>query len=249
MRTPVADQLVDQCVYQRVVATGHSRGALRLRLAASGILVGATIVSPATPAAQPDSLWTLGVTGGTLGVGPEIGVRTGPYFGLRANAGFLSTGRDETVDQITYNGTLKLNSFGLSADWYPTGSGWRVSVGARRNDNKIDLNGTPGTSVTVGNHVYTPTQLGSLVGTVTTNEFAPTVSLGYGGTLAKGLTLGAEFGVLFQGTPKVENFHATGLAANPIFQSDLQAERARVEDKVHNYRYWPVAQLELLYRF
>ena len=89
-----------------------------------------------------------------------------------------------------------------------------------------------------------------LTGTVKGNDFAPTVSLGYGGTLAKGFTIGAELGVMFQGSPKIQNYQATGLlASNPAFQSDLQIERARVEDKVHSYQYWPIAQIELLYRF
>ena len=98
--------------------------------------------------------------------------------------------------------------------------------------------------------MYTPAQVGTVSGTVKGNDFAPTVSLGYGGTLAKGFTIGAELGVMFQGSPKIQNYQATGLlASNPAFQSDLQIERARVEDKVHSYQYWPIAQIELLYRF
>src|SRR5437016_5269857 len=98
--------------------------------------------------------------------------------------------------------------------------------------------------------VYTPALVGTVSGTVKGNDFAPTLSLGYGGTFAKGFTIGAELGVMFQGSPKIQNYQATGLlASNPAFQSDLQIERARVEDKVHSYQYWPIAQIELLYRF
>jgi len=199
---------------------------------------------------RSEGTWTLGVTGGTLGIGPEIAYRPGKYFGMRANAGFFSYNRDETVDQISYNGRLKLNSVGVAADWYPLGGGFRISAGARNNSNKIDLNGTPSSSVTVGNNVYTPAQIGTLSGTVKGDYFAPMLSLGYGGTFAKGFTLGAELGVMFQGSPKVSDYHATGLlASDPNFQADVQRERARVEDKVHSYQYWPIAQVQLLYRF
>ena len=204
----------------------------------------------AATACAADGVWTLGMSGGTQGAGPELAYRAGKYLSLRANAGYFSYNHDETVNQISYSGKLQLNSVGVSADWYPAGGGLRISVGARSDSNKINLNGAPANSVTVGNNVYTPAQVGTVSGTVKGNDFAPTLSLGYGGTFAKGFTIGAELGVMFQGSPKIQNYQATGLlASNPAFQSDLQIERARVEDKVHSYQYWPIAQIELLYRF
>lgn len=211
-------------------------------------LVGAIASAPA--ADSSGGLWTLGVTGGSLGAGPELAYRYGRFVGVRMNGDFFSYNHNETVDQITYNGRLKLDSFGLMADLFPFGGGFRLSAGARRNDNKIDLSGTPSTPVTIGNSVYTPAQLGTLYGTVRGNSFAPALTLGFGGRLAKGFTFGADLGVMFQGSPKVDNYHATGqFATNPTLQADLAAERARVEDKVHSYQYWPIAQVELLYRF
>jgi hypothetical protein len=210
-----------------------------------------TATAPAaTPPTPPVDTWSIGITAGTLGLGPELAYRYGHYIGVRASAGFLSYNHDETVSDITYNGRLKLDSYGLAADLFPFGGGFRISAGARKNDNRIDLNGTPSTAVTLGNTVYTPAQVGTLSGTVEGNSFAPTLSLGYGGRLAKGFTLGAEIGVMFQGTPKVNNYHATGLlASTPGFQADLAEERQKVDDKVHNYQYWPIAQIILLYRF
>jgi hypothetical protein len=211
--------------------------------------VSVATATAATPAAPVDT-WSIGVAAGALGLGPEVAWRYGHYVGLRANADFLSYNHNETVSQIAYNGRLKLDSYGLAADLFPFGGGFRISAGARKNDNKIDLSGTPSTPVTIGNTVYTPAQVGTLSGTVQGNSFAPTVSLGYGGALAKGFTLGAEIGVMFQGTPKVNNYQATGLlASTPSFQADLAEERQKVDDKVHNYQYWPIAQIMLLYRF
>jgi hypothetical protein len=222
---------------------------MKARAKTSCLLALVSLAGGATTALAGDGLWTVGVMGGTQGLGPEIAYRAGD-FGLRGNAGYLSYNHDQTVDQINYNGKLKLDSVGLMADWYPMGGGLRFSLGARNNNNQIHLNGTPANSVTVGNNVYTPAQIGTLSGVVTGNRFSPTLSLGYGGTLARGFALGAELGVVFQGSPRVENYQATGLlASNPAFQADLQTERARVEDKVHSYQYWPIAQIQLLYRF
>lgn len=220
------------------------------RATTNAVCVLTALAGCAATASAADGAWVLGVLGGTQGVGPELAYRTGPHFAVRANAGYFSISRDETVSQISYRGKVKLNSIGISADWYPAGGGLRISAGARSNQNKINLNGTPASAVTVGNSVYAPAQVGTLSGTVKGDDFAPTLSLGYGGTLAKGFTLGAELGVMFQGSPKIRNYRATGLlASNPSFQSDLEIERARVEDKMHSYRYWPIAQVEFLYRF
>ncbi|WP_129645316.1 hypothetical protein [Peristeroidobacter agariperforans] len=194
--------------------------------------------------------WSLGVTGGTLGVGPELAFRASPYLGARANAGFLTISRDEEVDDISYDGDLNLNSFGVMLDWYPTGDGLRISVGARANNNEVELVGAPTTNVTIGGTTYSPAQVGTLVGTVTTDDFAPALTIGYGGTLAKGFTLGAEIGVLWQGKPTIDNLRATGpLAGTNQFQADIEREQQRIEDEVSDYDLWPILQLAFLYRF
>ena len=54
-------------------------------------LYGLAIVAStlATPAIAQESRWSVGLTGGTLGAGPQVAFRPSPHFGLRANAGFL----------------------------------------------------------------------------------------------------------------------------------------------------------------
>src|SRR4029453_16850085 len=122
--------------------------------------------------------------------------------------------RDEEVDDIDYDGEADLNSYGLNLDWFPTGGGLRISLGGRVNNNEVDLTGRPTTAVTVGNTTYSPQQIGTLTGTVTTDDFAPSLTIGYGGTLGKGFTFGAEIGVLWQGDPKINDLRGTGLLAN-----------------------------------
>ena len=219
-----------------------------LRLAFFGIASVAGVLAP--PASAQDSRWSLGVTGGTLGVGPQLAFRPSPYFGVRANAGFLSVSRDEEVDDINYDGELDLNSYGAMLDWFPTGGGFRISLGGRVNNTEIDLVGRPTTSVTVGNTTYTPQQIGTLSGTVTTDDFAPLLTIGYGGTLAQGFTIGAEIGVLWQGEPEIGDLRATGLlASTPQLQTDIEREEREIEDDLSDYDLWPILQVEFLYRF
>jgi hypothetical protein len=202
------------------------------------------------PVTAQEGRWTLGLTGGSLGVGPQLSYRPNDHVGVRANATFLSFSRDEGIDDIDYDGDVDLSSFGALLDWYPTGGGLRVSVGGRINRNEIGIVGRPTTSVTIGDTTYTPQQIGTLSGTVTTDDFAPQLTIGYGGTLAKGFTLGAEIGLLWQGQPQIDNLRATGLLANvPQVQADIEREEQEIEAEIDDYELWPILQVEFLYRF
>ena len=193
--------------------------------------------------------WFIGISGGTNGIAPELGYRA-EHLGLRANGGFLDYSRTENIDGIDYDGKLKLNSLGLLADWYPFAGGFRISAGARSNANKIDLHATPTTNVVIGNVSYTPAQAGNLDGTVDFKSLAPTLTLGYGGTLARGFTLGFEAGVVMQGSPKLTLVSSGGtLSNNAQFLAELERERQQAEDDAKDFKFWPVVQVHFLYRF
>jgi hypothetical protein len=215
-------------------------------------IAGLTIVASAVslPASAEDGKLAIGVTGGTLGLGPEISWRFSEHIGLRANGGFYDYDDTDDLDDIEYDAKLKLNSFGAMLDWYPFGGGFRLSAGGRINNNEIDLEGTPTTSVEIGDVLYTPAEAGTLSGTVTTDSIAPTFTLGYGGKLAKGFTFGIELGVMLQGSPRINDLTASGtLAGNPAFIQQLAIEEQRAEDDAHDFKLWPIIQIGLLYRF
>lgn len=85
------------------------------------------------------------------------------HLGLRANGGFLDYSRSENIDDIDYDGKLKLKI--PSACW-PTGIRSRVASGSlpvpSSSSNKIDLHTTPTANVEIGNVSYTPAQAGNL---------------------------------------------------------------------------------------
>lgn len=198
----------------------------------------------------PEGRVSLGATAGTLGIGPEVGYRFTSLFGVRANAGWFRWDEDFDVDDVDYNGKLKLNSFGLMADVYPFRNKFRVSVGARLGDNKVRLRATPSEPVTIGDRIYAPEEIGTLRGNVETNEFMPMVTIGYAGRLTPGWSVGIEAGALFHGRPEMGELTATGLLAdNPQFQEDLRREIEDIEDEVDGYKVYPVVQVSLSYRF
>ena len=218
--------------------------------AAVGALVVGAMLGAATAAAAADGRWSVGVSGGTLGISPEVGYRFSQHGGLRLNGGFFDYDSNEEVDDINYDGTLKLNSVGLLADWYPFGGRFRVSAGARSNKNEVTLVATPTANVEIGDQTYTPAQVGQLNGGVDFKNFTPQLTLGWGGKLAKGFTVGLEAGVLMQGSPKFSLTSTGGtLSSNSTFLAELEQERLQAEEDAEDYKLWPVLQLHFMYRF
>jgi hypothetical protein len=143
------------------------------------LALGALVALPAG-SALADGRLTLGLTGGTLGVGPELSLRPFEGIGMRANVTWLGFALNEDVDDIEYDGDVTLLSVGAMADWYPFDGGLRLSAGVRWNGNDLQLSARPSSDVTIGGVTYTPAEVGRLTGTVDANEVAPLVTLGWG---------------------------------------------------------------------
>jgi hypothetical protein len=203
------------------------------------------------PALAGSGIPAVTVTAGTLGVGPELSIRPAEKLGIRASMNWLSLSRSESVDDIDYDGKLGLLSVGATVDWYPFDGGFRVSAGGRWNGNDLDLSARPANDVTIGGSTYTPAEIGRLKGTVEASPFAPVLTLGWGGDLARGFSFGVEAGVMYQGAPEIKNLRARGglLEDDPGLLGDLEDEEQRIEDKVDAYQVWPIVQAMLLYRF
>lgn len=210
------------------------------------ILAGLAIAPAAAQTVDAGSRFGIGVTAGTLGVGPEASFRLSPPFGVRANAGFLSIHHNFKSDDIKYRGKVKLKSGGAMLDLYPFGGGFRVSAGARINGNGGSVTATPESEITINDIEYTPAEVGTLRGKAETKNFAPALSLGYGGSMRSGLMFGVEAGALFQGKVRIRRFTASGGGVNP---ADLEAERVSIQDDVDDYKIYPILQLILAYRF
>jgi hypothetical protein len=224
---------------------------------------GAALLAAASLGAAPalaqgdDARVSLGVTAGTLGIGPEVGYRVSENIGVRANATFFSFSHNIHSDDIRYDAKLKLRSGGAMVDVYPFGGGFRISGGLRVNGNKGRGVGVPndGTSYTIDGTTYTAAEIGTLHAETDIDKLAPALTLGYGGGLSKGLTVGIEAGALFQGSVKVKPLTVTGLCADitlgpcSTLAADLEAERQSVNDDINDYKVYPVLQVTLGYRF
>jgi len=207
----------------------------------------ATIAAPAAA----EGHFSASVTAGTLGVGPELGYRLSESFGVRANAAFLGGYGEFESSSISYRGDIDLKSGGVMADLYPFGGGFRISAGARLNGSDGKIGAAPAGSVEIGANTYTAAQVGTLRGDIETRNFAPALTLGWGGGFRSGLTLGIEAGALFTGALQVRNFRSEGgtLSNDATFAADLEAERREIQRRSDDYKVYPIVQLTLGYRF
>ncbi|MGY2732719.1 hypothetical protein [Sphingomonas sp. UYP23] len=202
-----------------------------------------------TPAAD-EGRFRVGVTAGTLGVGPEIGYRANRTVGVRANATFLSFSHSVKSNNVRYDGHANLKSGGVMLDLYPFGGGFFLSAGARINGNNGRLRATPQSTTTIGSTAFTPAQIGTISGRAEVKDVAPQLTLGYGGGLHRGLSFNVEAGALFQGSVRVRDFVSNGtLATDPRFLAELENERLNTQRKVDDYKVYPVLQAGLKYRF
>lgn len=224
---------------------------------ALGTTLAATLAAvPALANEDDPSQFSVGVTAGSLGVGPELGYRLSDTFGVRGNATFLSINHGINSDGTDYDGNVKLKSAGAMLDVYPFGGGFRVSGGVRINGNKARATATPTEPVTIGNTVYQPNDVGTLTATTRIKDVAPALTLGYGGGRSKGLVFGIEAGALFQGSVQINPLTVTGLCAGATapaqcadFKADIEAERQSINNDIDGFKIYPILQLTLGYRF
>ncbi len=200
----------------------------------------------------------VGVTAGSLGVGPEVSYRFSNNVGVRGNLTSLSISRDIELDDINFDASLKLASGGAMIDVYPFGGGFRVSGGLRVNGNRVRGIAKPnaGASYEIDGTTYTAAEIGTLTAETKINKVAPTLTIGYGGGMSKGLVFGIEAGALFQGSVKIKPLTITGTCAGAsappscaTIAADLDAERLSVNEDIDNYKVYPILQLSIGYRF
>jgi hypothetical protein len=192
---------------------------------------------------------------GTTGIGADFGWEIAPTLGGRIGLSGGEVNTTVTSTDVHYDAKLKLANASLLLDWSPLGP-FRISAGIVPNKNKVDLTGEPtsGTFIINGNP-YTAAQIGSLSGTVKPgNSAAPYLGIGYGNVWTKGVNFYFDLGVMFQGSPKATltancGPSIAGTATCTALQNDVAAEQQRLEDKMKNFKYFPVANIGITIGF
>ena len=204
--------------------------------------------SPGAADAHAPSPFDFGVAAGTAGLGAQVSLQAIPgVLAVRAVANTLSITHSTTSDDIDYKGKLKLNSQWLLLDWAPFAGSFRFSGGVVFNHNALRLDGQPsgsnGTYVVNGQSF----QLSSLTAQVSFRKTAPYIGLGWGSTETAGMHFIGDIGAIAQGKPTAK-LTATGQDAAAA-QGSLQQSQADLQHDLDSFRWYPVLQLGLGYRF
>ncbi|MGB0467149.1 MAG: hypothetical protein ACPGF7_06390 [Pontibacterium sp.] len=186
----------------------------------------------------------------TQGFGLEVGYAMTESLTLRGAYYGANLDESEDIDGIDFDIELDMQNVGAFVDWKPMAdSGFRVSVGVISNGNELTATSSSSNSYDIGNTTYTAAQVGTLTGEIGFDSMAPYLSLGYDANLTDNLVLGADLGVIFQGSPDV-TYSATGaLASDAAFLADLQREEDNAQSDIDDFKYLPVVKIALSYRF
>lgn len=173
----------------------------------------------------------------TLGEG--MGIAFPVSDSVAARVGFnqfkktMTTTTTSANTTINYDGNLKLSTVDLLADWHPFNGVTHVTAGLMYNNNKIEATGIDQTTLATVN------------ATVSFNKMSPYLGFGWSGQAKKtGLSFKSDFGILFQGSP-----NATLSSNNATLNATLATEQAALNDKLKNYKYYPVISIGIGYAF
>lgn len=192
---------------------------------------------------------------GTFGFGGGIGYGITDTLTARLGYTAFSYDTDVNTDDVDYDAEAKIGGGELMLDWHPFSGSFRLTAGMIANRNKIDVDAKANQSVTINGVTYTPSQLGTLDGTVDFKSTAPYLGIGWGNVAGKNgnFHFVADIGVVFQGSPDVKLNGTCGASLNASqcnqLQSNVQVEEDKLNDEVSDYKQWPVISFGLGYRF
>ncbi len=195
-------------------------------------------VAAALAAAGSAQAAGIGVRAGTTGVGADVAWSVAPTLSARIGYSALNWNKDVSTDRVTYDGKLKLSNLNTFLDFSPLGP-FRLTGGFIFNNNRYDVRGD-----LLG---------GSLSGDVKAGRSAaPYLGIGYGNVSGLGVNFYADLGIMFQGSPRARlTANCGGLSASgcTALQNEVAAEQQRLEDKLKDFKYYPVANIGITIGF
>jgi hypothetical protein len=170
---------------------------------------------------------------------------------LRADVATLgSRSKNGNQEGINYQGKLKSTRLGVFADYFPTGSDFRLTGGLTFNQMKVDLksNFQAGQVVTIGNTtVVVPGSGYRFNVNIKMPAVTPYLGLGWGHKdVAQGWGFVADLGASI-GQAKVDI--DTNITDAGVSQADIDRETQELKDGVGKIRLIPQASIGLSYRY
>ena len=235
-------------------------GLVALLCSSASIMLGAAQAN----AAEGLGSAQVGVHGGTLGLGVNVGLDISENFAARALISKLGLDYEETESGNEFKGDLDLQSIGLVTDWHPFASGFRVTGGMFLNDNEVS-GVARGEDLDIGDRSYD----GQFEMLLDFERIAPYFGAGWtsGPIGDPGFSFSVDAGLLYQRSPRVSG---SGTVGDCIFNistggdatvrgctgsiamelgTDLESEHADLSGDLDDFDWYPVLSIGLSYRF
>lgn len=186
----------------------------------------------------------LAIEAGTTGLGGTLAWRFHRNLGLRGGMHYFDYSRQDTIEDVTYDAKLRLQSEPFTLDIYPwSKKSFRISAGILVNQN--ELTGDSDGAFSINGTAYANERLSFKA---TQNDICP--YLGIGGNFfyfdqARRWSLGGDLGIAYTGSPEIILSNPTG----GVPAADLDRARQDIDDEVRDFKFWPVIKLGVTFRF
>ena len=209
------------------------------------------LVLAASGTALAERNFGLGVKAGTLGIGIEGTWRPLPIVDIRLGANQYEFDTIGRYAGINYDATLDFDTLYATANFKFPLSPFRVTVGAYSNSNEFTMASAETAGFEIGGSPYTLAEIGTVTATTSFPSTSPYLGFGFDFSLAGKVGLNLDFGVLWQGEPTV-TMTTDGVLnsiSDPTFLGLVEDERQELQDKLSDYKAWPVISLGFVFNF
>lgn len=235
---------------------------------ASGLLATASGQGTGQSSQAPLPRFGIAASVGTLGVGVEGATALARRVNVRGGFNFFRYSLSGTTsDNLTYNGTLHLQSGEALVDYYLAGplhlSGGALFYDGFQGTGSVSVPG--GHSLTLNGFTYysSPTDPVSGTGNISARKFAPLALFGFGNLLPRSqrhFSANVDLGVAFQGSPNATlnlmgstcATATTGCApisTQPTVQANVTAEQLKINKDLNPFSFYPVIRMSFGYKF
>lgn len=252
------------------VATDPS-GRLRLD-AAPGGMAGVRLASPTVlvPRAGLFQRYGLGTYSSPLGFGGRIATSLTPRMNLRVGGSFFSFTTNRTVSSVPFTANVRMQSEEAQVDLYPFHGGFHLSPGVMfASSNRVYGSALipAGNTITLNDVTYYSGASDPIhaSGSVRFRRTAPMLTVGWGNWVRHGrerhFAFPFEAGVVFSGDPQTAldfsgvactdagQHFCRDISTDPSVQSNIDAERKKLQNGANWLRFYPVIAGGIVYRF
>jgi hypothetical protein len=225
------------------------------------VTISATCSLAQFESSKPFDAVGVGVKVSLLGFGGEAATPLSRHFNLRGGLNMVGYDRTFHKDGVDYAGQIHFRSGEAHFDWFPFGGSFHLSPGALiYNGNQVNANASVsgGQSFTLNGTSYTSDPADPVLGTgkLSFDKAGPMLTMGFGNLVPRHhrFSIPFEIGAIYTGAPTMalnltgsacdsSGQNCSSIATNPTIESNVQAERAKINKDVAPFKFYPIISL------